>query len=238
MKKKKCFRTAAAAVLFAAAVTIVYLLYRYNYIPHRKYTNEDFGITACRSGRDADGDNIDDQTDILQSAKDYVATKPKYKSNYYAGGYPDDEYGVCTDVVAQALLGAGYDLRFLVDQDIRLHPDDYEMDKADDKIDFRRVKNLKVYFKNNATALTTDITEIDEWQGGDIVIFAGHVGIVSDSRNKKGIPFVIHNAHPLQASYEEDILETWGEIVGHYRIDSSAGCSSQQSGRSQRMLKT
>lgn len=218
VKNKKCFQAAAAALLIVAAVTILYLLYRYNYIPHRKYTDEDFGITTYQSVRDADGDMVDDQTDILQSAKDYVATKPKYKSKYYAGGYPDDEYGVCTDVVAQALLGAGYDLRYLVDQDIRLHLDDYEIDEADNKIDFRRVKNLKVYFRNTAIALTTDVAEIEEWQGGDIVVFFGHVGIVSDSRNRKGIPFVIHHGHPLQASYEEDILETWGEIVGHYRI--------------------
>lgn len=218
LNKKKCFKTAAAIILIAIIAISLYLLYRYNYIPHKKFTNEDFGIAAYQSSRDADGDTIDDQTDILQSAKDYAATKPKYKSKYYEGGYPDDEYGVCTDVVAKALLGAGYDLRFLVDSDIRRHPDDYGIEQPDDKIDFRRVKNLKVYFKNTAVALTTDVSKIEEWQGGDIVIFSGHVGIVSDSRNKKGIPFVIHNAHPLQASYEEDILETWGEIVGHYRI--------------------
>ncbi len=37
--------------------------------------------------------------------------------------------------------------------------------------DFRRVKNLKVYFDNNAISLTTEINEIEEWQGGDIVVF-------------------------------------------------------------------
>ena len=55
------------------------------------------------SQRDSDGDGIDDQTDILESARSYLATRPKYKSKYYAGGYPDDGYGVCTDVVIQAL---------------------------------------------------------------------------------------------------------------------------------------
>ncbi|MCI9400672.1 MAG: DUF1287 domain-containing protein [Lachnospiraceae bacterium] len=44
------------------------------------------------------------------------------------------------------------------------------------------------------------------------------MGIVSDHRNQKGVPFVIHNANPIQAGYEEDILAIWGKITGHYRI--------------------
>ena len=38
-----------------------------------------------------------------------------YQSKYYAGGYPDDGLGVCTDVIWQALQAAGYDLKALVD---------------------------------------------------------------------------------------------------------------------------
>lgn len=197
---------------------IVYILYRYNYIPHKKYNNESFGIAPYISRTDKDQDSVDDQTDILRSAKEYVATKPKYKSQYYATGYPDDEYGVCTDVVANALLHSGYDLMELVNQDIVEHPEDYDIDTPDIYIDFRRVRNLNVYFRHTAISLTTDITEIEEWQGGDIVVFEKHIGIVSDSRNKKGIPFVIHHANPVQSSYEEDILESYGTIIGHYRI--------------------
>jgi len=44
------------------------------------------------------------------------------------------------------------------------------------------------------------------------------VGIVSDNRNKKGIPFIIHHANPYQKYYEEDILELHDDIVGHYRV--------------------
>ena len=50
-----------------------------------------------------DNDGIDDQTDILNNVREYIKTKPKYKSKYYGTGYPDDEYGVCTDVVANGL---------------------------------------------------------------------------------------------------------------------------------------
>ena len=194
------------------------MLYRYNYIPHRKYDTEFFGIEPYVSQNDKDGDLTDDQTDILQSARQYTTQKPWYKSKYYDGGYPDDGYGVCTDVVAQAMLGAGYDLMELVDEDIRQHQKEYDILEPDKHIDFRRVKNLKVYFKNTAQSLTTDIYDIESWHGGDIVIFKKHIGIVSDKRNKKGIPFVIHHANPFQADYEEDILEIWGKVEGHYRI--------------------
>lgn len=54
--------------------------------------------------------------------------------------------------------------------------------------------------------------------GGDIVVFENHIGIVSDKRNRNGIPFVIHHANPYQRDYEEDILEYHNDIVGHYRI--------------------
>lgn len=216
---KKWIKYVILAFAAVVLVLLVYVLYRYNIIPHRKYSNADFGITAYVSATDADRDGVDDQTDILQSAKEYVATKPKYKSVYYASGYPDDGHGVCTDVVAQAFLGAGYDLRKLVNEDILAHPKDYDIAEPDDKIDFRRVRNLEVYFAHTAVQLTTDLDRIDEWQGGDVVIFPHHIGIVSDHRNRNGVPFVIHHANPLQLHYEEDILENWGEIVGHYRID-------------------
>ena len=52
----------------------------------------------------------------------------------------------------------------------------------------------------------------------DIVVFKNHIGIVSDKRNKKGIPFIIHNQSPYQSNYEEDILESRNDIVGHYRM--------------------
>lgn len=205
-------------IILALILLVTYLLYFFNYIPHKKYSNDDFNITPYKSSVDRDGDGIDDQTDILENVKKYVDTKPKYKSQYYAGGYPDDEYGVCTDVVAFGLLGAGYDLMELVNEDIIANRDMYNIETVDKNIDFRRVRNLKVFFENNAISLTTDIHDIKEWQGGDIVIFEKHIGIVSDSRNKDGIPFVIHNASPYQRHYEEDILESWNGLVGHYRI--------------------
>lgn len=54
---------------------------------------------------------------------------------------------------------------------------------------------------------------------GDIVAFgSNHIGIISNYRNKKGIPYLIHNAG--QRKFEEDALEQWNKkrgITGHYR---------------------
>lgn len=183
----------------------------------RTYSGGDFGVETYISPLDTDGDGLDDQTDILRGARDYVATRPRYKSKYYTSGWPDDGYGVCTDVVARALLAAGYDLRTLVDEDIRGDPAAYGIEKPDSNIDFRRVVNLNVYFSRHATSLTTDPDDIASWQGGDIVVFPGHIGIVSDKRDRHGVPYLIHHANPAQTRYEENALRRH-EIVGHYRV--------------------
>ena len=205
-------------ILVIVILLTTYILYVFNYIPHKKYNNTDFDIETYISLIDKDEDGIDDQTDILNNVRNYIKTKPKYKSKYYATGYPNDEFGVCTDVVAFGLKDAGYDLMTLVNEDVKNNRDRYNIKVVDKNIDFRRVNNLKIYFDNNAITLTTDISKIKEWQGGDIVIFKKHIGIISDKRNKNGVPFVIHHANPYQKYYEEDILELRNDIVGHYRI--------------------
>ena len=184
-----------------------------------KYDNSHFGITTYHSNMDKDNDGVDDQTDILNSVRSYIATKPKYDSKYYAGGYPDDGYGVCTDVVAFGFRGAGYDLRELVNEDIKNNPEKYNIKVRDKNIDYRRVRNLLTYLEGNSINLSTDIKNINEWQGGDIVVFSTHIGIVSDKRNKKGIPYVIHHERPYQEEYEEDILGSRkNDIKGHFRV--------------------
>ena len=200
-------------LLFLVIITLI--LYMFNVIPHRQFTNEDFGIETYKSLIDKDGDGIDDQTDFLQSVRNYIATKPKYKSKYYRTGYPDDGFGVCTDVIAFGLRGAGYDLMELVNADIKANKKIYQVDIVDKNIDFRRVNNLRIFFERNAKSLTTDLTDIKEWQGGDIIVFKTHIGVVSDKRNWRGIPFIIHNGG---FHFEEDILEYRTDIVGHFRM--------------------
>ena len=196
-----------------------YVLFHYQHTSSERLPDKyNAVIEQVHSTVDQDGDGVDDQIDILQGALDYIAAKPKYKSKYYQTGYPDDGYGVCTDVTANALKNAGYDLMTLMQEDIRTNPNDYNIDEPDANIDFRRVANLKVYFAHSAVSLTTDISEIEEWQGGDIVIFENHIGIVSDRRNENGVPYVIHHNDPWQETYEQHMLESRDDVVAHYRV--------------------
>ncbi len=193
----------------------------YNLIPRRRYSGEDFGIETVYSSVDYNNNGVDDYTDILLGARADAENRPKYDGRYQQTGYPPDDIGVCTDVVWRAFKNAGYSLRYMVDRDIMLYPQDYpRVDKRDDKIDFRRVVNLRVFFDKYAVQLTTDTTDIGRWQGGDIVIFKDnkHIGIVSDKRTKEGKCYIIHNGG--QPVREEDYLKR-GEVLKHYRFDAS-----------------
>ena len=167
---------------------------------------------------DAYGTMETEESTVLQKALAYTETRPIYRSRYYVGGYPNDMYGTCVDVVGIALRDAGYDRREKVNEDVRAHPERYDIEHPDIDIDFRRVRNLIVFFENNAEVLTSDVSEIESWKAGDIVIFRNHIGIVSDHRNARGIPYVIHHYSRWQLRYEEDILGTRDDIVMHVRV--------------------
>lgn len=205
-------------------ITIVIILDILNILPKRVYKASDFDIETIYSGIDYNKNGIDDLQDILIGARKDAKAHPKYVANSYtAGGYPEDDIGVCSDVIWRAFKEAGYSLKDLVDKDISENIELYPATngKPDKNIDFRRVRNLKVFFDRYATILTNDIYDISSFQPGDIVIFGEkytHVGIISDKRNKEGIPYLIHNAgQPIR---EEDALEMWtklNKITGHYR---------------------
>ena len=152
-------------LLFTVILTVL-LYYICNIqVPLKSYTNEDFGIETYVSSHDEDSDGIDDQTDFYQSVLKYLEKKPKYKSEYYKGGYPTGEYGVCTDVIVVSALDAGYDFRKLVNEDILSRKSDYNIEVADIDIDFRRAKNLKIYLDKYAVSVTTDISKYEEAGG-------------------------------------------------------------------------
>ena len=186
----------------------------------RKYNSDDFNIVVIKSSIDYNNNGLDDYTDILNGAKIDAKNKPKYKSEYYDGGYPPDNIGVCSDVIWRAFRQAGYSLKNMIDKDIKNNLDDYDIDIIDSNIDFRRVINLRVFFDKYATTLTNDINDIEEWMPGDIVIFGNnkHIGIVSNYRNSNGISYIIHNGgQPIR---EENYLVR-ARVTKHYRFDVS-----------------
>jgi len=139
------------------------------------------------------------------------------------------------------LQNAGYDLKSMIDKDIKNHIWSYKRVawKPDPNIDFRRVPNLQTFLERNTISLTTkvipwDIENLKQWQAGDIVIFwnywnnkvAGqkkrldHTAIISDKRNNNWVPYIIHNSAPTPR--EDDWLVYWNDnysrIIGHYRL--------------------
>lgn len=183
--------------------------------------SEDFGIERTTSSVDYNGNGTDDYTDILIGARKDAEAMPKYDGSYVAGGYPPDNIGVCTDLVWRAFKEAGYSLKDMLDDDIAAYPDDYpNASPADPNIDFRRVKNLRVFFDKYAQKLTCDVNDIAAFQAGDIVVFGDdkHIGVVSDKRDSDGRAFVLHNAN--QKKREQKYLDKHTPTA-HYRFDAS-----------------
>ncbi len=200
-------------------LVVALVLVAKRFLPQKYYTAEELGITQLQSPNDADGDGVDDWTDMMLGAREYIGTNPHYKSKYYAGGYPDDGLGVCTDVVWQAFQAAGYTLKDLVDEDIAEHFDAYpHIDIPDGNIDFRRVSSLDTFFRRHAQVLTCDTDDPEQWQPGDIVVFGdrAHIGICSDRRNADGIPFLIHHGNPIEDAVEQNYIPSH-DVTGHFR---------------------
>ncbi|MCD8501673.1 MAG: DUF1287 domain-containing protein [Bacillaceae bacterium] len=174
---------------------------------------------------DYNNNGIPDPLDIVYAARKEVEQRTNYESNYYPGGYPPDDEGVCTDVIWRGFFGAGIDLKSLIDEDIATYTEEYPRVQGtpEPNIDFRRVPNQSVFFERHAESLTTelisyDIENLKEWQPGDIVVFLDdyhHVGIISDKRAKDGTPYMIHNSPPFASEVKLKSMNT--PIAGHYR---------------------
>lgn len=209
------------ALVFMMLLVMVYFLYNADVIPKPAKSAESFGIETVKSSVDFNSNGVDDYTEIMLGAREDALNMPEYNGDYVAGGYPPDDVGVCTDLVWRAFKKAGYSLKDMLDRDILLYPSDYpDAYPPDSNIDFRRVKNLKVFFEKYAQSLTTNIQSIEEWQPGDIVIFGAdaHIGIVSDKRNNDGQTYILHNAG--QKNREQDYLKKH-KPTAHYRFDAA-----------------
>lgn len=83
----ECMKKRITLIVFSVLIIVaLYVLYCFNYIPHKKYTNADFNIEAYKSNIDKDNDGIDDQTDILNNAK--YSLQGTTQGRYLTGGVP------------------------------------------------------------------------------------------------------------------------------------------------------
>jgi len=118
----------------------------------------------------------------------------------------------------------GYDLKGKIDADMQAYPERYSHE-SDPNINYRRVRNVKVYLDYYAENLTTQTGSeyLSEWLPGDIVTYdqipgsLWHIAIISDKKNSDGVPYLIHNYS--KGVVEDDKLLTWpAPITGHYRL--------------------
>ena len=163
---------------------------------------------------------------IVLGARIQANEAASYTPGYYKIGYPKGDLprdqGVCTDVVIRALRHAGYDLQRLIHEDMRKRFGSYPRRerRPDRNIDHRRCPNQVWFFKKYGRSLTVKVSPetLPHWKPGDVVYWKldnglDHTGVVTDRRNSKGEPWVVHN---LSRCVEEDVLRAW-KIVGHYR---------------------
>jgi Uncharacterized protein conserved in bacteria len=180
------------------------------------------------SAQDQNQNGIPDSMDIVFGARQEVARGTVYDGSYFQGGCPPEGRGACTDVIWRAFKVSGYNLKKMVDEDIKNNPQAYGAAgrTPDPNIDFRRVSNLQIFFKRYGQELTTsiipgDVNNLTNWQPGDIVIFGPpleHIGIISDKRGQDGVPLMIHNCGP-QASEDNYYLQNWpSRMTYHFRF--------------------
>ena len=166
--------------------------------------------------------------DLVGAARDQIGKTVSYDPRYQALDYPDGDVpmgrGVCSDVIIRAMRASLHlDLQKLVHEDMQAnfpkYPRRWGLNQPDSNIDHRRVPNLRTYFERRGWALEVSM-EAGAYRPGDIVtcivpLHRPHIMMVSDRKNRDGVPFVIHNIG--SGVQEEDRLFEF-EITGHYRI--------------------
>ncbi|MBF7082278.1 DUF1287 domain-containing protein [Desulfallas sp. Bu1-1] len=165
---------------------------------------------------------------VVIGAREEVVKEVVYDATYqkieYPGGDVPPDRGACTDVVVRAFRRAGIDLQKLIHEDMKAnfeqYPQNWGLKGPDSNIDHRRVPNQMKFFERHGQSLTISVEgeNLSEWHWGDVVYWKfpnglEHCGIVSDRKNRRGLPLVIHNAGVAR---EEDCLTRW-EITGHFR---------------------
>ena len=180
---------------------------------------------------DRDGDGIVDRLDVLVGAKKLLYNGARYVERYVSISYPGGDVprseGVCSDTVIRALRNAGLDLQREVHEDILRAPAAYPMvEKVDASINHRRVRTLLPWFGRHWETLPRGA----RYRPGDVVFFdtfpqregPDHLGVVSDTVGRSGLPLVINNWTEGATDAEMDLL-SWVPVTHHFRWTSSGG---------------
>lgn len=168
-----------------------------------------------------------DANKLVAAARNQIGVTTNYDASYRKLNYPNGDMpkgtGVCADVIVRALRAQNVDLQKEVHEDMKrafaTYPQKWGLDKPDANIDHRRVPNLMTYFRRKGYAQPHS-EKPEHFASGDIVAWdlgkgVTHIGFVSDGKDSKGTPLVIHNIG--QGVREENVLFQF-RIIGHYRV--------------------
>jgi len=168
-----------------------------------------------------------DANKLATAARSQIGVTTNYDAAYRKLSYPNGdvpkETGVCADVIVRAFRAQNVDLQKEVHEDMKrdfgAYPRKWGLDKPDVNIDHRRVPNLMTYFRRKGYAQPAG-EKPDQFAPGDIVAWdlgrgVTHIGFVSDRKDGRGTPLVIHNIG--QGTKEENVLLQY-RIIGHYRV--------------------
>jgi len=148
---------------------------------------------------------------------------PAYRKLNYPNGDVPKQTGVCADVIVRAFREQKVDLQKEVHEDMKLnfaaYPQKWGLDRPDANIDHRRVPNLVAYFRRKNYS-EPNSEKPEQFAPGDIVAWdlgkgVTHIGFVSDKKDSRGTPLVIHNIG--RGTQEENVLFQF-KIIGHYRL--------------------
>ncbi len=155
---------------------------------------------------------------LVESARTQKGVVTSYDTGYYSGGFPPPNTGACTDVIERALRDLGYDWKGQIDRHMRKNPSLYPS-KYDENINYRRVRNVKVFLDHTASSLPLE----SDYLSGDIITYdqipgsLWHIAIVSDKKASDGTPLLIHNYG--RGVKEDNLLHLWpAPKTGHYRL--------------------
>lgn len=166
--------------------------------------------------------------DLVQAARARTLAGVHYDGRYvkisYPGGDVPADTGVCTDVIIRSYRAAlGYDLQKYVHEDMKAHfaayPKIWGLTHTDASIDHRRVPNLEKFLDRQGARLPVTDNPVD-YKPGDLVTWRlggsmPHIGIVSDKKNAKGVPLILHN---VGLGPQEDELLFLVPTYRHYRF--------------------
>lgn len=163
---------------------------------------------------------------LINAAREQIGVTVEYDGRYQRISYPNGDVpnhtGVCTDVIIRAYRTLGIDLQRRVHEDMRAHfsayPRLWGLTKPDANIDHRRVPNLQKFFQRHGQSLPVS-SRAENYLPGDLVTWMlpgnlPHIGIVSEQKNAKGVPLIIHNIG--RGTRQEDVLFAY-PMTGHYR---------------------